>query len=95
MKQRHACLKKAISFDRTECRLPVVGKATVTDHYKAIMDISLAVISRCERLLLLEKSPAANRERDLILAQGLLLFSSVDEIEEFLKISGTAIFKSV
>ncbi len=60
--------------------LPVLEKATVTDRYKAIMDISLAVINACDALLLLAESPGANKERDLVLSKGLKVYHSIDEI---------------
>ncbi|HEX8335041.1 MAG TPA: DUF4406 domain-containing protein, partial [Segetibacter sp.] len=43
--------------------LPVIEKANVPDTYKSIMEISLAVISACDGLLLLAESPGANKER--------------------------------
>ena len=61
--------------------LPVIAQAGDIDHYKATMDISMAVIDQCEALLLLAESPGANRERDLVLAKGLPVFASLDEIE--------------
>ena len=60
--------------------LPVLEHAIVPDRYKSIMDISLAVISVCDALLLLAESPGANKERDLILAKGRPVFYSIDEI---------------
>ena len=60
--------------------LPVLEHANVTDKYKCTMDISLAVISACDALLLLAESPGANKERDLILAKGRPVFKSIDEI---------------
>ena len=60
--------------------IPVLEKANVQDRYKAVMDISLAVISACEGLLLLAESPGANKERDLILAKGLPVYYSIEEI---------------
>ena len=60
--------------------LPVVDKANVADRYKAIMDISLAVIDKCEALLLLAESPGANKERDLVLSKGLPVYCSVKEV---------------
>jgi hypothetical protein len=60
--------------------LPVLEKANVPDRYKAIMEISLAVINSCEALLLLAESPGANKERDLILSKGLKVYYSVDEV---------------
>lgn len=60
--------------------LPVLEHANVSDKYKCTMDISLAVISACDALLLLAESPGANKERDLILAKGRPVFRSIDEI---------------
>lgn len=60
--------------------LPVLDKSISVDTYKAIMDISLTVIDKCEGLLLLAESPGANRERDLILAKGLPVFYNINEI---------------
>lgn len=60
--------------------LPVVEKSNIVDIYKAIMDISLAVIDKCEGLLLLSESPGANKERDLILSKGLPVFYDINEI---------------
>ena len=60
--------------------LPVLEQANVPDPYKCTMEISLAVINACDALLLLAESPGANRERDLILAKCLPVFTSIDEI---------------
>lgn len=42
--------------------LPVLEMANVKDRYQCIMDISLAVISACEALVLLAESPGANKK---------------------------------
>ena len=60
--------------------LPVVEKSTLVDTYNAIMDISLAVIDKCEGLLLLAESPGANRERDLILSKGLPVYYDINDV---------------
>jgi hypothetical protein len=60
--------------------LPVLDQANGVDRYKSIMDISLAVMSTCEGLLLLAESPGANKERDLVLQKGGTIFSSIAEI---------------
>jgi len=44
------------------------------------MDISMAVIDRCEAILLIAESPGANRERDHIAAKGFPVYYSVEEI---------------
>ncbi|MCD6064953.1 MAG: hypothetical protein K0R82_2864 [Flavipsychrobacter sp.] len=60
--------------------LPVLAHATVTDRYKAIMDISMAVIDTCEAILILAESPGANRERDHVASKGLPVYYSIDEV---------------
>jgi hypothetical protein len=61
--------------------LPVV-KDFSGDRYKAIMDISLAVINGCEALLLIGESPGATREMDLLLKKGLPVYRNADEVPE-------------
>lgn len=63
--------------------LPVLEKAIVADRYKATMDISLAVISACDALLLLAESKGANKERDLILSKGKPVFRTIAEVTAF------------
>ncbi len=60
--------------------LPIVSKANLKDNYKGIMDISLAVIDKCEALLLLAESPGANKERDLVLAKGLPVYYNLKDV---------------
>lgn len=60
--------------------LPVLEKANVPDRYKAVMDISLAVINACDAFLLLAESPGANKERDLVQAKGLPVYYSLEEV---------------
>ncbi|MBL8006321.1 MAG: DUF4406 domain-containing protein [Ignavibacteria bacterium] len=47
---------------------------------KAMTEISLAVVEKCDALLLLKESPGANLERDLILSQGKKIYESTEEI---------------
>jgi hypothetical protein len=60
--------------------LPVVDAANTPDRYKAIMDISMAVIDRCEALLVTGESRGANMERDLVLSKGLPVYYDINEI---------------
>lgn len=60
--------------------IPVVEKANNIDRYKAIMDISLAVIDKCDALLLLAESPGANKERDLVLSKRLPVFYKMEDV---------------
>jgi hypothetical protein len=62
--------------------LPVIEKANSGDQYKGIMDISMAVIDKCEALLLLAESPGANRERDLVLSKGLPVYRRIEEVPD-------------
>ena len=62
--------------------LPIVEKTNIADKYKAIMDISLTVIDKCDALLLIAESRGANMERDLVLSKGLPVYRSIKEIED-------------
>lgn len=59
--------------------LPVLEQANVQGHYKATMDISLAVISACEAILVLAESPGVIKERDLVVGKGKPVFYSLEE----------------
>lgn len=60
--------------------LPVIEKADVKDKYKATMDISLAVIDKCEAILMIGESPGANKERDLVLSKGLPVYYKIEDV---------------
>lgn len=60
--------------------LPVVEQSSTGDRYEAIMRISMAVIDKCDALLLLAESKGANRERDLIVSKNLPVYYSMDEV---------------
>ncbi len=60
----------------------VLEKLTGENKKKAMMDISLALVDKCDALLLIGESPGANKERDLILSKGKQIFYSIDEIPE-------------
>jgi len=62
--------------------LPVVNKANIEDRYKAIMDISLAVIDKCEALVVIGESKGVEMEKQLVLAKGLPVYYSIDEVPE-------------
>lgn len=59
--------------------LPVIEKANLTDPYQGIMDISMAVVSACEGILLLAESPGALRELQFFKSRNLPVFYSLDE----------------
>lgn len=60
--------------------LPVVNSGNPENRYKAIMDISMAVIDHCEALLMIGESKGANMERDHVLSKGLPVYYSIDEV---------------
>lgn len=60
--------------------MPILPYSNTEDKYKTTMDISLAVISACDGLLMIGESPGANKERDLILNQNKPVFNSFEEI---------------
>lgn len=63
--------------------LPVLELSDDRNVYQAAMDISMAVISACDALLLIAESPGANRERDLVQSKGLPVFYSLDELKQW------------
>ncbi len=60
--------------------LPIVQHANLDNHYEAIMKISMAVIDKCEALLIIAESPGANRERDLVASKSLPVYYSLTEV---------------
>lgn len=60
--------------------LPVVERADVADEYEAIMQISMAVISGCEAILVISNSKGADRERDFFVAENKSVYYSIDEV---------------
>lgn len=60
--------------------LPVIRFADIKDKYKATMDISLAVIDKCEAILMIGESPGANKERDLIISKGLPVYYKIEDV---------------
>ncbi len=62
--------------------IPIVSVSKVADPYKAVMDISMAVIDKCEALLMIAESPGANLERDWVLRKGLPVYYSIEEVPE-------------
>ncbi len=62
------------------CALPVIDRVDLHDDYQAIMDISLAVVGRCDAILVIAPSPGADRERELIAGQGKPVYTSLDQI---------------
>jgi hypothetical protein len=62
--------------------LPVVERAEVEDKYEAIMQISMAVVSICEAILVISHSKGVGRERDHFLESGKPVYYSIEEISQ-------------
>ena len=62
--------------------LPVVEMLDSGDRYEAIMAISLAVVGRCDAILVIGHSPGVERERDLLVAQGRPVYLSLTDVPE-------------
>ena len=50
------------------------------DSYEAIMAISLALMDKCDALLIIGESPGVNRERGLVESKGLPVYYDLSEI---------------
>lgn len=51
-----------------------------SDRYEAVMAISLALVDKCDAILMIAESRGANRERDLIRSKGLPVYEDVSEV---------------
>jgi hypothetical protein len=65
-----------------DAALPVVAMLGDVDARETIMTISLALVGRCDAILVVGASPGADRERDLVAAQGKRVFRSLDEVPD-------------
>ena len=63
--------------------LPVVAWLDAdADRYEAMMTISLALVDKCEAILIIGESPGVTRERDLVKSKGLPVYQDVNQIEQ-------------
>jgi hypothetical protein len=61
--------------------LPVVQRlGPEVDHYEAMMAISLALVDKCDAILIIGESAGVNRERELFKSTGRRVYLTVDEI---------------
>ena len=72
--------KGHIPFIGVNMALPVIGQSSVSDPYEAVMAISLAVIDKCDAILMIGESRGANREKEILIAKGLPVYYSLDQI---------------
>lgn len=60
--------------------LPVVEMLDGGDRYEAIMAISLAVVGRCDAILVIGDSPGVDRERNLLVARGRPVYLDLADV---------------
>ena len=61
--------------------LPVVERlGPDANRYETIMAISLALVDKCDAILIIGESAGVNRERDLIQSKGLPVYWNVNDI---------------
>lgn len=61
--------------------LPIV-ECLGADQYEAMMTISLALVDKCDAILVIGESAGVKRERDLIASKGLPVYVALSEIPE-------------
>jgi hypothetical protein len=62
--------------------LPVVNRLNGGNWYEAIMKISLAIIERCDAILILGTSPGVLMEKDIFIKRSLPVYYSIEEIPD-------------
>jgi len=60
--------------------LPVVEMLDTQDRYEAIMAISLAIVGRCDAILVIGDSPGVKRERELLADRGCPVYLSLEDV---------------
>ena len=61
--------------------LPIVEYLDAeSERYEAMMTISLALVDKCDAILMIGNSPGVKRELDLVKAKGLPVYENVDDI---------------
>ena len=58
------------------------------NRYESIMAISLALVDKCDAILIIGESAGVNRERDLIRSKGLAVYCDLSEIPIAFSIPG-------
>lgn len=69
-----------IPFIGINVSVPVVEQSKIADKYEAVMRMSLALIEKCDALLMTGESPGANRERDLMLSLGRPVYYNIEDV---------------
>ena len=89
-RQNLDALNKAAAAVMMRGHIPVVGVNAAlpvlewlemgADRYESIMAISLALVDKCEAILVIGESPGVNRERELIRSKGLPIYTDAADI---------------
>jgi hypothetical protein len=85
-----AALNKAAAAVLNLGHIPVIGVNAALpiveclgadlNQYDMMMAISLALVDRCDAILMIGESNGANREREVVRSKGLPVYLSIDEI---------------
>ena len=61
--------------------LPIVEYLDAeSERYEAMMTISLALVDKCDAILMIGNSPGVKRELDLVKAKGLPVYENVNDV---------------
>ncbi len=60
--------------------LPVVNRLNNIERYNSIMEISLAIVEKCDAILILGESSGVKQEKNLFLERGKPVYYSIEEI---------------
>jgi hypothetical protein len=69
-----------IPFIGVNASLFVAEKLAGSIKHEVIGHISCAIVERCDAILLIDSSPGADKEKEIIEAKGLPVFYSINEI---------------
>jgi len=85
-----AAMNEAAAAVMNRGHIPVIGVNAAlpvveclgpdANQYEAIMAISLALVDKCEAILIIGESAGVNRERNLVKAKGLPVYWDVNDI---------------
>lgn len=83
-------LNKAAAAVMKRGHIPVIGVNAAlpvlewldpeVDRYEAIMTISLALVDKCDAILVIGESRGVKRERDLIRAKSLRVYEDISDV---------------
>jgi hypothetical protein len=85
-----AAMNEAAAAVMNRGHIPVIGVNAAlpvveclgpdANQYEAMMAISLALVDKCEAILIIGESAGVNRERDLVRSKGLPVYWNLNEI---------------